>query len=193
MQNALGLMMDQSVMFAIIIALGAAGIIGLFLAVYWPPRWHLQYRIEVFFAALLVGLAVYADARSTTTYQAYEAVLPKKEMISGNWDADIKEGDFDRVIKVYAYQWGFTFFDDKGAASRNAVKVEPGEKVMFALMANDVIHGFNIPAACRGRLRQNAQDETKAGPFRQNRDGGGRPWRWGQRTGNPQNQLRAKS
>ena len=38
MQNALGLMMDQSVMFAIIIALGAAGIIGLFLAVYWPPR-----------------------------------------------------------------------------------------------------------------------------------------------------------
>jgi len=147
MQNALGLMMDQSVMFAIIIALGAAGIIGLFLAVYWPPRWHLQYRIEVFFAAFLVGLAVYADARSTTTYQAYESVLPKKEMVSGNWDADIKEGDFDRIIKVYAYQWGFTFFDEKGAASRNAVKVEPGEKVMFALMANDVIHGFNIPAA----------------------------------------------
>jgi len=37
--------------------------------------------------------------------------------------------------------------NEKGAASRNAVKVEPGEKVMFALMANDVIHGFNIPAA----------------------------------------------
>lgn len=147
MQNALGLMVDQAAMFAIVLALGAAGILALFMALYWPRRWQLRYRAEVAFAALLVGLAVYADANSAATYKAYEAGLPGKETVSGNWEAGLDRSKFDRVIKVYAYQWGFTFIDEKGAASRNAVKVKPGEKVMFALMSNDVIHGFNIPAA----------------------------------------------
>lgn len=147
MLNALGLMADQTIMFAIIIALGGAGFIALFLALFWPPRWRLQYRVEVFFAALLFVLAIFADARSTAAFKAYEKDLPKGEALAGNFEADFNRDAFDRVIKVFAFQWGFAFIDEAGAASRNAVRVEPGEKVAFAILSNDVIHGFNIPAA----------------------------------------------
>lgn len=147
MLNALGLMADQALMFAIIIALGGAGFVALFLALFWPRRWQLKYRVEVFFAALLVVLAVVADARSTAAYTAYEKDLPKGDALSGDLEAGFNRDAFDRVVKVYAFQWGFAFVDEEGAASRNAVKAAPGEKVMFALMSNDVIHGFNIPAA----------------------------------------------
>ena len=147
MLNALGLMADQTLMFAIIIALGGAGLVSLFLALFWPPRWRLQYRIEVLFAALLVVFAVLADARSTAAFTAYEKDLPRGEGLAGTVEAGFNRDAFDTVVKVFAFQWGFAFVDEDGAASRNAVKVAPGEKVLFSILSNDVIHGFNIPAA----------------------------------------------
>ncbi len=147
MQNALGLMGDQAIMMAITLALGIGGITALFMALFWPRRWRLHYRIEVGFVVLLVALAVYADGNSARTYQAYEADLPDERALSGEAAFDARAAGFDRAIKVYAFQWGFVFLDEHGAASRNAVKVAPGARVLFTLMANDVIHGFNIPAA----------------------------------------------
>ncbi len=147
MLNALGLMADQVLMFAIIIALGGAGFVSLFLALFWPPRWRLQYRAEVIFAALLVVLAVFADARSTAAFTAYEADLPKGESLAGTLESGESLDAFDRVVRVFAFQWGFAFVDENGAAARNAVRVAPNEKVLFSIMSNDVIHGFNIPAA----------------------------------------------
>ena len=147
MQEALGLMGDQATMVAIAIALGLAGIVSLFMALLWPKRWHLPYRMEVAFVAVLVVLAVYGDVNSSQTYRAYESDLPDPEALSGKGNFDAKRAGFDRQINVYAYQWGFVFFDEDGKASRNAVKVGPGEKVLFNIMSNDVIHGFNIPVA----------------------------------------------
>jgi heme/copper-type cytochrome/quinol oxidase subunit 2 len=147
MQNALGLMGDQATMFAITIALGLGGIGALFMALFWPRRWRLHYRMEVAFVVLLVGIVVYADWNSSATYRAYEANLPAGEMLSGKVPAGAGTAAFDRTIGVFAFQWGFLFFDEDGAASRNAVKVRPGEKVLFTILSNDVIHGFNIPAA----------------------------------------------
>lgn len=147
MQNALGLLGDQVVMFAFMIVLGGAGIAALFLSLFWRRRWRLKYRMEILFVVILVAAAVYADNRSAATYKAYEADLPRTTGLSGKWDAGLKRDAFDQIVKVYAFQWGFAFVDDAGAASRNAVKVKPGAKVLFALMSNDVIHGFNIPAA----------------------------------------------
>ena len=146
MQQALGLMGDQAMMFGITIALGVGGIAALFLALFWPRRWRLRYRVEVGFVLLLAGLAVYADFNSAATYQAYEAVLPGEVSVSGKV-ADGAAEAFDRDIRVFAYQWGFVFLDEQDAASRNAVKVAPGDKVLFRIMANDVIHGFNVPVA----------------------------------------------
>lgn len=147
MQEALGLMGDQATMVAIAIALGVAGIVSLFMALLWPKRWHLPYRMEVAFVAVLVVLAIYADVNSSQTYGAYEADLPDPGAVSATGNFDAKRAGFDRQINVYAFQWGFVFFDEDGKASRNAVKVGPGEKVLFNIMSNDVIHGFNIPVA----------------------------------------------
>lgn len=147
MQHALGLMGDQSMMVAITGALGIAGILALFMALFWPRRWHLKYRMEVGFVILLAVLAVYADYRSAATYEAYEANLPDEAALSGKIAFDARAVGFDRQVNVYAFQWGFVFLDEGGAASRNAVRVAPGEKVLFNLAANDVIHGFNIPVA----------------------------------------------
>ena len=96
---------------------------------------------------MLVVLAIYGDVNSSQTYRAYESDLPDPEALSGKGNFDAKRAGFDRQINVYAYQWGFVFFDEDGKASRNAVKVGPGEKVLFNIMSNDVIHGFNIPVA----------------------------------------------
>ena len=128
-------------------ALGIAGILALFMALFWPRRWKLHYRVEVGFAVLLVALGIFADAKSTDTYRAYEARLPDAGMVSGQVTQGAGASSFDRTYRVYAFQWGFIFLDDKGRASRNAVMVKPGEKVAFALLSNDVIHGFNIPVA----------------------------------------------
>lgn len=147
MQYALGLMGDQMLMFAITGALGVAGVLALFMAIFWPARWRMKYRVEVGFVALLVVMVFYADYSSTATYTAYEANLPDEAALSGEIAFDAQAAGFDRQVNVYAFQWGFVFLDEKGAASRNAVRVEPGEKVLFNIASNDVIHGFNIPVA----------------------------------------------
>ena len=147
MQQALGVMGDQAIMIGITFALGVAGILGLFMALFWPRRWHLPFRAEVAFIVILAGLVVFADRNSAQTYRAYEAGLTSMPALSGQVAEGQPAGDFDRRITAYAFQWGFVFFDESGAASRNAVKVAPGAKVLFTIAANDVIHGFNIPAA----------------------------------------------
>lgn len=147
MQNALGLMGDQALMFSITIALGVAGIVALFMALFWPTRWQMKYRMEVGFVVLLAALAVYADYRSAATYTAYEKDLKEERAVSGRDIAEVSGGAFDREVGVYAFQWGFAFTNARGEVSRNAVMVRPGERVLFRIMANDVIHGFNIPVA----------------------------------------------
>ncbi len=147
MQHALGLMGDQAIIVAITGALGIAGILALFMSVFWPTRWRLKYRAEVGFIAILVVMVVYADYTSTATYKAYEANLPGEAALSGEIAFDAHAAGFDRLVMVFAFQWGFVFLDEQGAASRNAVRVEPGEKVLFNIASNDVIHGFNIPVA----------------------------------------------
>lgn len=147
MQYALGLTGDQALMVGITMALGVAGVTALFAALFWPRRWQLKYRMEVGFILLLAALVVYADNRSAATYQAYEAGLPETAALSGKIQAAETGGEFDRRINVFAYQWGFVFLDEHGAASRNAVLIGPGERVLFRLAANDVIHGFNVPVA----------------------------------------------
>lgn len=150
MLKATGSMSDLTIMFAIIAVLLVLGVGGLCLALFGKARWRPGYRIEVGFIALLVGLGFYADQRSARVFAAYEAGLPQESLTGTNWKATfqkLKKQGIDRVIRVYAFQWGFTFIDEKSAASRNAVMVKPGEKILFALMSNDVIHGFNIPVA----------------------------------------------
>jgi heme/copper-type cytochrome/quinol oxidase subunit 2 len=147
MQHALGLTGSAAIMFAITVALGVAGILALLMALFWPKRWRLHYRVEVAFVVLLFALAIYADVDSGRTYQAYEAALPDPVALSSTKGFDARQAGFDREVRVYAFQWGFIFFDQHGKASRNAVKVAPGEKVLFNIMSNDVIHGLNIPAA----------------------------------------------
>jgi len=57
------------------------------------------------------------------------------------------QSDFDRVLTVITFQWGFAFITEDNEISRNAAIVRPNEKVLFKIMSNDVIHGFNIPVA----------------------------------------------
>lgn len=147
MHHALGLLGDQALMFGITVALGIAGIAALLMALFWPRRWHLKYRVEVVFVALLAALAIYADIDSANTYHAYEARIPT--LVSGAEAHELRSGDadFDRHIRVLTFQWGFVFLDEHDAASRNAVRVGTGEKVLLSIMSNDVIHGLNIPVA----------------------------------------------
>jgi len=146
MENALGESGYQATMMLIVYALGALGIGGLFMALFWPKRWKLKYRMEFFFVVLLIGLVWYADKRSTEMFTAYQSVLPPE---AGEISAEAGESveGFDRTIKVIAFQWGFAFLTDDDEISRNAAVVKPGEKVLFRIYSNDVIHGFNIPAA----------------------------------------------
>lgn len=139
MQHALGLMGEQQAMFAITLALGLGGLAALFMALFWPRRWRLPYRIEVGFVLLLIAIAVAGDILSSRTYDTYESVLPE--------NAEASAAEFDESYRVLAFQWGYLFFDHDGKTSRNAVRVRPGSKVLFRLAANEVIHGFNIPTA----------------------------------------------
>ncbi|MEF2548876.1 hypothetical protein VQ045_17085 [Aurantimonas sp. E1-2-R+4] len=146
MQNALGLMGDQALMVAIALALGIAGITALFLALFWPRRWRMKYRMEIGFVILLVGLVFFADQRSTATYKAYEVDL-RNGGVSGQIVDPAARAAFDQQITVLAFQWGFAFTTEGGEISRNAVRVEPDQKVLFRILSNDVIHGFNVPVA----------------------------------------------
>lgn len=150
MLQATGSMGDLTANFVIIAILLIMGIGGLFFALFGKARWRPGSLMEAAFVGLLIGLAIFADMRSARVFTAYEAGLPKESLTGANWPAalqKLKKQGIDRVVRVYAFQWGFTFIDEKSAASRNAVMVKPGEKVLFALMSNDVIHGFNIPVA----------------------------------------------
>jgi len=145
MENALGLAGYQSTMMIIVFVVLALGIGALFAALFLPTRWRLPYSMEFLFVGLLVVMVWYGDKRSTEIFEAYQAPLEEEGVLETGYNT--ASGEFDRVIRVLAFQWGFAFIDEEDTISRNAAVVEPGEKVLFSLFANDVIHGFNIPAA----------------------------------------------
>ena len=145
MENALGLAGYQSTMMIIVFVVLALGIGALFAALFLPTRWRLPYSMEFLFVGLLLVMVWYGDKRSTEIFEAYQAPLEEEGVLETGYNT--ASGEFDRVIRVLAFQWGFAFIDEEDTISRNAAVVEPGEKVLFSLFANDVIHGFNIPAA----------------------------------------------
>jgi heme/copper-type cytochrome/quinol oxidase subunit 2 len=144
MENALGLSGYQATMMILVFIVLGFGIAALFAALFLPARWKLPYSMEFVFVGLLFVLVWYGDKRSTEVYQAYQSSFSEAGVVdtAGSEPA----GDFDREIKVVAFQWGFAFLTED-EISRNAAVVKPGEKVLFRIFANDVIHGFNIPAA----------------------------------------------
>lgn len=144
MENALGLSGYQALMMTIVFGLGFLGIASLLLALFWPKRWRLKYRIEVGFIVMLLALAWYADNASSKIFTEYQSVLRESGTLAAE-AAQTGEG-FDRVLRVIAFQWGFAFLTEDDKISRNAAIVKPGEKVLFRIFSNDVIHGFNIPA-----------------------------------------------
>ncbi|QEE36848.1 hypothetical protein FTO60_14685 [Octadecabacter sp. SW4] len=145
MENALGLAGYQSTMIIIVFVVLGFGIAALFAALFLPARWRLPYSMEFLFVGLLVVMVWYGDKRSTEIYTAYQDRLEEEGVLEVGYDPE--EGEFDQVVRVLAFQWGFAFVNEEDEISRNAVVVQPGETVLFSLFANDVIHGFNIPAA----------------------------------------------
>lgn len=148
MENALGLSGGQALLMTITIGLTMLGLVGLALALFMEKRWKLTYSIEYLFIAGLLGMAYYGDFASTKVYSAYQEDLRSNEAVSGKIvkDAD-RDKKFDRILTVVAFQWGFAFITQDNEISRNAAIVKPGERVLFKLVTNDVIHGFNIPVA----------------------------------------------
>lgn len=147
MENALGIWGPQAVMMAVTASFTILGLAMLLAAVLMKKRWRPSYTFEFGFIALMLGLAYYADKLSVETYTAYQENLNAEEKkVSGNYTGE-GEAAFDRVITVIAFQWGFGFINEENQISRNAVVVKPGEKILFKIVSNDVIHGFNIPVA----------------------------------------------
>jgi cytochrome c oxidase subunit II len=147
MENALGIWGPQAIMMAITASFTIFGMIMLLAAVLMKKRWKPSYAVEFAFIGLMLGLVWYGDFLSQGTYSAYQKNLNAEEKkVSGNY-ADLDEQAFDRTVTVVAFQWGFAFINEEEEISRNAVVVKPGEKVLFKVMSNDVIHGFNIPVA----------------------------------------------
>jgi len=145
MENALGLAGGQALLIAITAALTILGLLGLAVAVFWKKRWRMKYSMEYGFIIALVAMALFADWNSTKTYKAYQSLLSPALAVSGK---NVEQGEvFDRVLKVVTFQWGFAFITEDNELSRNAALVKPGEKVLFNIMSNEVIHGFNIPVA----------------------------------------------
>jgi cytochrome c oxidase subunit II len=147
MENALGIWGPQAIMMAVTASFTIFGMIMLLAAVLMKRRWTPSYTVEFVFIGIMLGLVVYADRLSTNTYTAYQQNMNSEEKkVSGNY---VGEGEdaFDRVVTVVAFQWGFAFINEEEEISRNAVVVNPGEKVLFKIVSNDVIHGFNIPVA----------------------------------------------
>ena len=100
--------------------------------------------MEFVFVGLLLVMVWYGDKRSAEVYSEYQSFLSEAEVMETS--AEASSDSFDREIKVIAFQWGFAFLTKEDEISRNAAVVKPGEKVLFRIFANDVIHGFNIPA-----------------------------------------------
>jgi len=145
MESALGLSGYQATMMIIVFVVLGAGISALFLALFLPARWRLKYWMEIAFVGLLIGVVWYGDKRSAEVYGAYQEEMSNAGILDEP-AIDGAEG-FDRELKVIAFQWGFAFLTDENEISRNAAVVKPGERVLFRIFSNDVIHGFNIPAA----------------------------------------------
>ena len=146
MEQALGASGYTATMLAIVFIVLGLGIAALFAALFLPARWKLKYRMEVLFVVLLIGLVWFADRESTAIFKAYQGEIERAGFI-GAAEAAEPGQNFDNVIKVIAFQWGFAFLNDEDEISRNAAVVKPGEKVLFRIFGNDVIHGFNIPVA----------------------------------------------
>lgn len=146
MENALSLDGGQTTLIAITVALTVLGLVGLALAMFWPTRWRIKYRLEFIFIVGLLAMAWYADWNSTRTYEAYQDKMSTGEPVSGT-QVTQEDTFFDRTLTVITFQWGFAFITEDDKISRNAAIVKPGEKVLFKIVSNDVIHGFNIPAA----------------------------------------------
>ena len=144
MENALGLSGYTATMMALVFIVLGLGIAALFAALFLPTRWKLKYRMEFLFVALLIGMVWYADRESTAVFKQYQGEIERAGRLSAQ--AEEVDGNFDRVLKVIVFQWGFAFLTDDDAISRNAAIVQPGEKVLFRIFGNDVIHGLNIPA-----------------------------------------------
>jgi len=144
MENALGLSGYTATMMALVFIVLGLGIAALFAALFLPTRWKLKYRMEFLFVALLIGMVWYADRESTAVFKQYQGEIERAGRLSAQ--AEEVDGNFDRVLKVIVFQWGFAFLTNDDAISRNAAIVQPGEKVLFRIFGNDVIHGLNIPA-----------------------------------------------
>ncbi len=148
MENALGLSGGQTLLIAITIAITVLGLAGLAAAIMMERRFKAKYSLELLFIAALLVMAFFGDWSSTNVYQAYQEDLRDNKYVSGKIITDVdREKKFDRVLTVVAFQWGFAFITDKKEISRNAAVVKPGERVLFKIVTNDVIHGFNIPVA----------------------------------------------
>jgi cytochrome c oxidase subunit II len=147
MENALGISGPQAILMAITASFTVLGMVMLLAALLMGKRWKPSYAFEFGFIAIMVGLVIYADWSSNNTYTAYQENLNAEERaLSGNYVGE-GEAAFDRVLTVIAFQWGFAFINENDEISRNAAVVQPGEKVLFKVVSNDVIHGFNIPVA----------------------------------------------
>ncbi len=148
MEYALGLSGTQAFLMTITIAITVLGLVGLALALFMEKRWRPTYNFEYLFIAGLLVMAFYGDWASTSIYKAYQEDLRASEKVSGKFveDAD-RDKKFDRILTVVAFQWGFAFITEEKEMSRNAAVVKPGERVLFKVVTNDVIHGFNIPAS----------------------------------------------
>lgn len=148
MENALGLSGGQALLMSITIGITLLGLVGLALALFMNRRWKLTYGVEYIFIAALLVMAWYGDYASTNVYKAYQEDLRDNKAVSGKIVED-KDRDqkFDRILTTIAFQWGFAFITEKNEISRNAAVVKPGERVLFKIVTNDVIHGFNIPVA----------------------------------------------
>ena len=145
MENALGLSGYTATMMALVFIVLGMGNAALFAALFLPARWKLKYRMEFIFVGLLAIMVWFADQKSTEIFKQYQSKIAEAGTLSAEYEENT--GEFDRVLRVIAFQWGFAFLTDEDEISRNAAVVKPGEKVLFRIFGNDVIHGFNIPAA----------------------------------------------
>lgn len=145
MESALGVSGYQASMMIIVFIVLGLGTAALFMALFLPARWKLKYRMEFLFVGLLLVMVWYGDRQSAEIVGAYQSEIREAGVLDTTQPED--SGNFDREIKVIAFQWGFAFLTPENRISRNAVVVKPGEKVLFRIFSNDVIHGFNIPAA----------------------------------------------
>ncbi len=150
MQNALGLLSEQNILFGIMLALGFAGIAAMYFALFTNKRWRVPYSMEVVFVLVILVVVTGGAMVSQKTVDQYWEDVPNIEeisRISGKVDINVDAAAFDKVVTAYLYQWGFIFINPDGSATRNALAVKPGSRVLVHVTSNDVIHGFQIPAA----------------------------------------------